>query len=80
MYMMHWRWGRERVEATAVDLLQNWDETEELELVFFFPSCLAGDPDIAGACELCSWSVSLLRALDRAVCLWLCLLVRVCGE
>lgn len=32
MYMMHWRWGRERVEATAVDLLQNWDETEELDL------------------------------------------------
>ena len=23
-----------------------------------------GDPDIAGACELCSWSMSLLRALD----------------
>lgn len=30
----------------------------------FFSSYLAGDPDIAGAYELCSWSVSLLRALD----------------
>lgn len=29
----------------------------------FFP-CLAGDPDIAGACELCLWSVSVVCAVD----------------
>lgn len=41
---------------------------------------LAGDPDTAGGCELCSWRVALLRALDRAACLRLRLLGRVCGE
>ena len=49
------------------------------EGVWLSPS-LAGDPDIAGGYELCSWRASLLGALDSAACLRLCVLGRVCGE
>nr|XP_035957960.1 transmembrane protein 176B [Halichoerus grypus] len=40
---------------------------------------IGGDLDTAGGCELCSWRVALLRALDRAACLRLRLLGRVCA-